>query len=82
LKGRGKQRHITREPTKDDPKFTAWDEEDAMIKAWLWNSMKPKICDTCVCTYQCKGDLALQGISLFDKGDLALQGIGLVDESH
>ena len=28
--------------------FEAWDEEDFMIMAWLWNSMTPKIRDTCM----------------------------------
>ena len=28
--------------------FEAWDEEDFMIMAWLWNSMIPKISDTCM----------------------------------
>ena len=31
-----------------DPHFEAWDEEDSMIMAWLWNSMIPKISDTCM----------------------------------
>ena len=31
-----------------DPRFEAWDEEDFMIMAWLWNSMTPEISDTCM----------------------------------
>jgi hypothetical protein len=50
LKGKGKQSHILGNgPKKEDPRFTTWDEEDSMIMAWLWNSMIPKISDTCVC---------------------------------
>lgn len=30
-------------PKKGDPKFTAWDEEDSLIIAWLWNSMNLEI---------------------------------------
>lgn len=33
---------------KEDPKFAAWDEEDSLIMAWLWNSMMPEIGDTCM----------------------------------
>ena len=35
-------------PKPGDPRFEAWDEEDSMIMAWLWNSMTPKIRDTCM----------------------------------
>ena len=35
-------------PKSGDPRFEAWDEEDSMIMAWLWNSMTPKIRDTCM----------------------------------
>ena len=31
-----------------DPRFKAWDEEDSIIMAWLWNSMTPEISDTCM----------------------------------
>ena len=31
-----------------DPRFEAWDEEDSMIMAWLWNSMTPEISNTCM----------------------------------
>ena len=49
LKGKGKLSHLTGiGPNKDSPKFAAWDEEDSMIMAWLWNSMIPEISDTCM----------------------------------
>ena len=35
-------------PKPRDPRFEVWDEEDSMIMAWLWNSMTPKISDTCM----------------------------------
>ena len=49
LKGKGKISHLmgTR-PKLGDPHFEAWDEEDSMIMAWLWNSMIPEISDTCM----------------------------------
>ena len=49
LKGKEKISHLmgTR-PKLGDPHFEAWDEEDSMIMAWLWNSMIPKISDTCM----------------------------------
>ena len=31
-----------------DPRFEAWDEEDSMIMAWLWNSMTLEISNTCM----------------------------------
>ncbi|TXG47882.1 hypothetical protein EZV62_027176 [Acer yangbiense] len=49
LKTKGKVSHILgAEPEKGDPKFEAWDEEDSMVMAWLWNSMTLKISDTCM----------------------------------
>ncbi|RVW25355.1 hypothetical protein CK203_117722 [Vitis vinifera] len=33
-------------PKPGDPRFEAWDEEDSMIMAWLWNSTTPEISDT------------------------------------
>jgi hypothetical protein len=49
LKGKGKLSHLTGDgPAEEDPTFTAWDEEDSMIMAWLWNSMIPEISDTCM----------------------------------
>ena len=36
------------EPKPRDPRLEVWDEEDSMIMAWLWNSMTPKISDTCM----------------------------------
>ncbi|RVW40284.1 Retrovirus-related Pol polyprotein from transposon RE1 [Vitis vinifera] len=35
-------------PKPGDPRFEAWDEEDSMIIAWLWNSMTPEISNTCM----------------------------------
>ena len=48
LKRKGKINHLmgTR-PKLGDPRFEVWDEEDSMIM-WLWNSMTPKISDTCM----------------------------------
>ncbi|TXG72633.1 hypothetical protein EZV62_001212 [Acer yangbiense] len=49
LKGKGKVRHLLGTgPKEGDPKFEAWDEEDSMVMAWLWNSMTPEISDTCM----------------------------------
>jgi hypothetical protein len=49
LKGRGKLSHLLGTgPSKDDPKFATWDEEDSMVMSWLWNSMLPEISDTCM----------------------------------
>lgn len=49
LKGKGKLSHLLGTgPKKGDPSFDAWDEEDSMIMAWLWNSMTPEISDTCM----------------------------------
>ena len=49
LKGRGKQSHILGNgPKAGDPRFVAWDEEDSLIMVWPWNSMIPKISDTCL----------------------------------
>ena len=49
LKGKGKGSHIIgNAPDEADPNFKAWDEEDSMIMAWLWNSMVPDISDTCM----------------------------------
>ena len=49
LKGKGKINHLTGiGPAQGDPKYTAWDEEDSMIMAWLWNSMILEISDTCM----------------------------------
>ncbi|RDX98646.1 hypothetical protein CR513_18405, partial [Mucuna pruriens] len=30
-------------PSRDDPKFEAWDDEDSLIMTWLWNSMTLEI---------------------------------------
>ncbi|KAL6315434.1 hypothetical protein AAG906_000549 [Vitis piasezkii] len=49
LKGKGKISHLMGTgPKLGDPHFEAWDEEDSMIMAWLWNSMIPEISDTCM----------------------------------
>ena len=48
-KGKRKISHLmgTR-PKPRDPRLEAWDEEDSMIMAWLWNSMTPEFSDTCM----------------------------------
>lgn len=47
LKGKGKLGHLLGTgPSKEDPKFDAWDEHDSMVMSWLWNSMLPEISDT------------------------------------
>ena len=49
LKGKGKiNRLMGTRPKPGDPRFEAWDEEDSMIMAWLWNSMTHEISDTCM----------------------------------
>ena len=49
LKGKGKISHLTGVgPKPRDPRFEAYDEEDSMIIAWLWNFMTPEISDTCM----------------------------------
>ncbi|RVX08315.1 Retrovirus-related Pol polyprotein from transposon RE1 [Vitis vinifera] len=49
LKGKGKISHLMGTgPKPGDPHFEAWDEEDSMIMAWLWNSMTPEISNTCM----------------------------------
>ncbi|KAL9419015.1 hypothetical protein AB3S75_036882 [Citrus x aurantiifolia] len=49
LKGRGKISHLLGTgPKPGDPIFDAWDEADAMVMSWLWNSMVPEISDTCM----------------------------------
>ena len=35
-------------PKQGDPHFEAWNEEDSMIMAWVWNSMTLEISDTCM----------------------------------
>ena len=35
-------------PRRGDLWFDAWDEQDSMIMAQLWNSMTPEISDTCM----------------------------------
>jgi len=47
LKGKGKIRHLLGTgPSKEDPTFDAWDEHDAMVMSWLWNSMLTEISDS------------------------------------
>ena len=47
LKGKGKINHLMGTgPKLGDPCVEAWDEEDSMIMAWLWNSMTPEISNT------------------------------------
>jgi len=49
LKGKGKGSRLTDNALDETyAKFKSWDEEDSMITAWLWNSMVPKISDTCM----------------------------------
>ena len=49
LKGKGKISHLMGTgPKPVDPRFEVWDDEDFMIMAWLWNSMTPKISNTCM----------------------------------
>ena len=49
LKGKGKIGHLMGTgPKLGDPHFEAWDEEDFMIMAWLWNSMTSEISNTCM----------------------------------
>ncbi|QHO08410.1 uncharacterized protein DS421_14g472380 [Arachis hypogaea] len=44
LKGRKKLNHLERNPpATTDPKYEAWDDEDALIMTWLWHSMTPEI---------------------------------------
>ena len=48
LKGKGKLNHLT---GTDAPKSTdigAWDEADAVVMSWLWNSMVPEVSDACM----------------------------------
>jgi hypothetical protein len=47
LKDKGKISHlIGTGPSKEDPKFIAWDEQDSMVMSCLWNLMQSKISDT------------------------------------
>lgn len=49
LKEKRKLSHLLgTDPQPDDPKFEVWDEEDSMVMFWLWNSMTPKVSDTCM----------------------------------
>lgn len=35
-------------PKEGDSGFDMWDEADSLIMSWLWNSMNPKISNTCM----------------------------------
>jgi len=49
LKRRGKLSHLTGKGlSSTDPRFRAWDEENAMIMSWLWNSMLLEISRNCM----------------------------------
>ncbi|RVW52216.1 hypothetical protein CK203_077293 [Vitis vinifera] len=49
LKGKKKINYLMGTRSKPgDPRFEAWDEEDSMIMAWLWNSMTLEISNTCM----------------------------------
>ena len=44
LKAKKKVKHVRDEkPPEDSPGFDDWEQEDAQIMTWLWNSMEPKI---------------------------------------
>ena len=44
--GKGKLSHLLGiGPSRGDPWFDAWDEQDSMIMTWLWNSMTLEISD-------------------------------------
>lgn len=44
LKGKGKLSYLMgADPKKGDLQFAAWDEEDSIIMAWLWNYMIPDV---------------------------------------
>lgn len=47
LKGRGKLSHLLGTgPSKEDPTFEVWDEQDSIVMTWLWNSILPEISGT------------------------------------
>ncbi|KAG5004012.1 hypothetical protein JHK86_028151 [Glycine max] len=50
LKGKGKlNRLIEKDVLKSiDVTFGAWDEADAIVMSWLWNSMVPELSDACM----------------------------------
>ena len=49
MKVKGKLSHLLGiGPSRGDPQFDAWDEQDSMIMAWMWNSMALEISDTCM----------------------------------
>lgn len=49
LKEKAKISYLTGSgPQSEDPLFEAWDEENSIIMAWLWNSMTPEISVICM----------------------------------
>lgn len=47
LKGIGKLSHLLGTKLKsDDPKCAAWDGQNSMVMAWLWNAMELEMSDT------------------------------------
>jgi len=49
LKRKGKVNHLTNDALdENEAKSKSWDEEDSIIMAQLWNSIIPKISDTCM----------------------------------
>lgn len=49
LKEKWKISHILGTGSKlGDPQFDVYDEEDSMIMTWLWDSISPKISNTCM----------------------------------
>ena len=48
-KGEKKISHaLYKGPTKNDPAFKAWNDQDSMIMFWLWDSMDSKINGACM----------------------------------
>ncbi|RVW30954.1 hypothetical protein CK203_098733 [Vitis vinifera] len=54
------------------PRFEAWDEEDSMIMAWLWNSVTPEISDTCMLLATAK-DIGMQSNRRIQKLEMRLK---------
>ncbi|KAJ9543949.1 hypothetical protein OSB04_023656 [Centaurea solstitialis] len=46
MEGKNQSSHWDMTKTRRSPLFKAWDKEDSMIMACLWNSMVPEISDT------------------------------------
>ena len=49
-KKKGKLNHLTGKdaPKSTDSTFGTWDEADAVVMTWLWNSMVPEVSDACM----------------------------------